>query len=163
MNESLKSKKKDYQNILQDLMKKAIGIIRKFYYVKNQVNRRGKKIQNVIAIDYVYNGCGKGTDFFKTHPIHIKQNSNMIEGDVLIFVDIFEGTGDNEMVLAAASMCQLNQKTQIPEVGKIGINIRQLEMNENEKIKQYSQVLTIVHEIFHILGFNSNYKLDTSL
>jgi hypothetical protein len=76
--------------------------------------------------------------------------NNKIETDVMIFVRI-RNTDDN--ILASAGPCIVKNNRTI--VGMMEINKKNLNLDSNRTFfEKYSDVMTLLHELFHALAFN---------
>ena len=80
----------------------------------------------------------------------------------LILLFTIEGTASDSFV-AWASPCQLHSESQRPVVGRVNMNPNHLSY---EKKKFFDQFSTVLHEIYHIMGFSKNlykYFVDSTL
>lgn len=131
------------------LLKQANSYIRKYVMVSEDLKH------NKIFDTTNYTKCNMGTKFFNQKHYQLLGTNEIIDADTVVIVDTF--SDKQAEVLAAAGFCQKGQE-QFSIVGRMSINTELLVPNPKSYFQNYSQMMTVVHEIFHIIAFSNNKK-----
>lgn len=77
------------------------------------------------------------------------------KGDLYIFLTAFYDSDSS--TLAAAKPCGVNRKDGSTDIGMLKMNMAHLftKESENNRLKQFNALRTIVHEVLHIIAFHS--------
>lgn len=73
----------------------------------------------------------------------------LIEADLIIFL---VGEFNDNDVLATAAACKINDNNRA-YVGRLYLNLKNLDFDYNNYFKQRSDIMVVFHEVLHIIGF----------
>lgn len=136
--------------------------------IKELVIRMDKYIDNFlktitvntpkIEVPKGFTGCGgqgpskttiSGEEYFK--------EDSTYDGDIIVYLYAYDDKGGD--TIAAAKACAYHQTFRDPSIAIMGFNLALL--FADDKLSELSQIMaleTLVHEFFHIFGFNSIHK-----
>jgi hypothetical protein len=126
-----------------NLLTVADSIIRRYIFISD----KNPKTIEISKIE-----CAVTTGTFMREP-ELTSGGIKVEGDLLVFVDIINDPKDR--MIAQAAYCSSRSSTQMVHVGRMTLNLAMLAGENISMTKRFSQVLTVVHEIFHIIAFNN--------
>lgn len=142
-----KSKILNYVNVL---IEKADSMIRKYIYIKDKAATA--KIGNRLNIN-----CHDQTYFNTNRKRRFNERINT-DADVIVFIDGFH---NKENVLAVASACDMyRHNTKRAQVGFISLNLNSINYKGGTLASRYTELTTVVHEMFHIFGFSQAFNSD---
>lgn len=136
-------------NGLKNLISKADSFIRRFVLVSNEF----------LAKDLVFSKpiCSSHPQKFNKKSVFDFVGGKLkISADLVVFVDIYSDKSDP--TLAEAKSCQKSSDSGLQILGQMSINIANFVFPETRIFKEIEQFMTIVHETFHIIGFNPDSK-----
>lgn len=126
------------------LLEKADSMLRKYLFVSDKAAPLsfGTELK-----------CTEPRFFTNGRKKMLAKNGLKITGkDVLIYVSVF--SNPNDTVVAFAKPCQKNNNNRVT-LGLLALNIAKLKYLNVPIFDEIRQVMTIVHETFHIFAFNN--------
>lgn len=157
--EKILTQRKNVISKVTGLIMKADSIMRRYIFIKNPPKKEEKNpsgLKSTINISKI--DC-PSREFFSRVP-KISNGSNLtVEADLLIILDLVNR--ENKAIIAQAEPCTFNSQSNLATVGRVTLNYAKISSDLNEKpekinkVKAFSQIITVLHETFHIIAFNT--------
>lgn len=131
----------DKFKLIHALIFKVDNALKKYIKIKNDADP-------MIQVPPLFKHCetARSNHFDRTN---FKRAINL-EADLLIFL-VAENKKNN--ILASAAPCQMNNQNRV-FVGRLYLNLNYLEFEYGSYYEQKSEIMTVFHEVLHILAFH---------
>ena len=96
--------------------------------------------------------CKEKDITFKPLP-KFKAGKVSVDADLYVIINLIYSK--NQRLIAQAENCDWDSKKKLATVGRLTLNLAKMALNEADLFGFFSETITVVHEIFHIIGFNS--------
>jgi len=156
--EKVLTQRKNLLTKVTTIIMKADSILRRYIFIKNAApDKNSKSAKTAPTLDVNRIDC-PSRDFFARVP-KIDKIKLSVEADLLVILDMVNRK--DKAIIAQAEPCTFNSKTNMAIVGRITLNFDKIGSDLNEKpdkinmVKASSQVITVLHETFHIIAFNT--------